>query len=320
MAASENFVALEFTDLYIRKAPDGSERRLIAKYRPRDAGRGVSELKDVPEGLYDDIEALFTMIGTAAKGRLEFSIPYPPLRFRVTTNPDVLYGDTYHLRRPMDKVPEIEAREFGLEPMLITPLMELGRATGLVAVVGGIGQGKTTTASALMHAWMRRYGDFGMVIEDAEELPLSDAFPGGMCIEVLVDGDDGWEPALKRALRSRPRFVFVGEIRSPAAAVQVLRMAESGQMVITTLHGGSIEEALEALNQLAARDIGETARSMLANGLTAVLHQSRGKSLDMTCLFVSPNLGDPARALIRQGNFAGLKSIVENQRARLVGA
>lgn len=310
---------LPFTDLYLRQLSTDGAEQLVAKFRPRGAGRGVAKLLTADEELMPELQRLFTMLPTFARGRSEFAAIWEGMRLRVTINPDVVYGQSYHLRRPSDHIPSLDS--LGAHANQISVLQALGKTSGLVLVVGGIGDGKTTTASAMVRSWQEQYGGYAMVIEDVEELPLAGDGDGWQCVEVLVDGDNGWDGALRRALRSRPQYVLVSEIRSPAAAAQVLRMSIANQLVVTTLHASSIPDGLEALYQLAARHDGEKALHVLADGINSVIHQSLGPNyLDMTILAVPPKAGDAARAQIRQGQFAALNTIVERQHASLVGS
>ncbi len=318
--ASEEFMQLGFTDLYIRPAAEAQAgRRLIAKYLPTERQRDIDVLMDFPDELFDDIDRLHSMIGLAAKGREEFSVRYEPIRFRVTVIHDVIAGECYHLRRPKLEVPHLH--ELGIDTRRQSILEEVGKKRGLVLIVGGISMGKTTTAGALFKNWLTRYGGFAQIIQDVEELTLSGVYgPNGhgLCTEEMVEGDAGWEGALRRSMRTRPRYLGVNEIRSAEAACQVLRMSEAGQLVVASTHGGSIEEGLESLYQLAARQMGELAKSVLANGICGVVHQTLGRSLDMTMLFAGPSAGDPVRNTIRNGQFQSLRTIIQSQQARMM--
>lgn len=327
LMASEQFTALKFSDLYIRNAfPSGESApvdtpRLTAKYLPNERDRTIDTLRPVPEELYADIERLYSLLGASAKGKEEFSIQFRPIRFRVTLSRDTLYGDVYHLRRIPEKVPSLT--ELGIHEKVQKLLAAMGRARGLVMITGGTSQGKTTTAVTTLKAALDDYGGFAIAIQDAEEFPLSAEYGDGkgLCIEVMVDDDDGWEPALIKALRQHPRYILVGEVRTAKAAVQVLRMALAGQLVIVTFHGGSIEEALEAFAQVAARDMGvQQANQVLANGLCAIFNQSLGKTTEMSFLIPTPGPGDSARIAIREGRFGALGEIADRQRTRAMMA
>jgi twitching motility protein PilT len=120
-------------------------------------------------------------------------------------------------------------------------------------------------------------------------------------------------------LRWTPRFLFVGEVRSPRAAEQILRAATTGHLVITTIHAGSIEESFMGLMHLAEQAIGGAANFMLAQGLTAAWHQT----LSATGPFLryvfteEGNNGDPVRSLIRENKVGMINSYIDKQAARM---
>jgi twitching motility protein PilT len=92
----------------------------------------------------------------------------------------------------------------------------------------------------------------------------------------------------------------VGEIRNAESAAQVLRAATSGHLVITTLHAGSIEEALSNLVQISEQILGDRAAEQCADALTAVIHQRLGAFGPSMKVVVTEkgNAGDPVRKWI----------------------
>ncbi|CAB0019960.1 unnamed protein product, partial [Nesidiocoris tenuis] len=67
----------------------------------------------------------------------------------------------------------------------------------------------------------------------------------------------------------------MGEIRSAEAANQAVRAAVNGHLVLTTIHGSSIQGAILALQQIAAAGMQsqDLARAIISDGLTGVIHQ-----------------------------------------------
>ena len=120
-------------------------------------------------------------------------------------------------------------------------------------------------------------------------------------------------------MRWAPRYIYVGEIRTPKAAEQVLRAASTGHMVITTVHAGTIEEALMGVVFLAEQSMGSGVYNMLASGLTALVNQTikDGKPY-LRYAFTEENApGDPIRVLIRENKIGMMSTYIDRIAARL---
>jgi twitching motility protein PilT len=167
---------------------------------------------------------------------------------------------------------------------------------------------------------MENLGGVAFTIEDPVEYDMEGRRgKNGFCYQVEVGTEKDWAELLKRSLRWHPRYIFVGEIRTPDAANQLLRAATSGHLVITTMHAGTIEEALEGLLQLAEQAIGDRAPLLLAAGLTAVIHQALTPiGIRATFFITEPNNpGAPFRAIIRDKRIGQCRTFVDQQMALL---
>lgn len=295
-----------FVDLYI--CIDTPE----ARYR-KDRTSIVNTLSVVPDEYMDDLNQMRRSLALSVLQ--DFSLTYDDVRYRIARLVDV-NGTWFVLSRGVTSIPKLES--LGLDPAVVQHLQQQGRGSGLILVAGATGAGKTTTSSALLQDYLLRHGDVAVTIEDPPELPLSGDYGDGRkghCFQINVEEDD-WESALKAALRYRPRYIFVGEIRVPGAAFQVLRAAVSGHLVIATMHAGSVEQAVEGLVTMAAERAGGIASTLVADGLAAVIHQKLILQLQATSLFAGTSLGDPVRNLIREKKFGALTTFVEQQAAK----
>lgn len=305
---------LPFMDLYVRLDGDSTPHfHQIVK------GNHKGDLdNDVPEEFRHDTDQLAAILRETFVDD-EMGLIYDGIRLRaskVRTAGDQLWAA---MRRIADEAPKLH--NLGFPAQLVPHLRKLGARDGLVLLCGATGEGKTTTACSLLSDFMDHYGGVAFTIED----PVEYAMEGrrgrtGFCYQVEINEEADWAEMLKRSLRWHPRYIFVGEIRTPDAANQLLRAATSGHLVITTVHAGSIEEALEGLLQLAEQAIGDRAPLLLAAGLTAVIHQQLSSlGLNARFFITEPNNpGAPMRAVIREKRIGQCRTFCDQQQNLLM--
>jgi twitching motility protein PilT len=307
----KKLIDLPFMDLYVRlDAP--------APPRYRTPQRDVHNVWSQPlpeEYRADAVQLVHKFRAEADKADAAFT--YEKMRFRLS-HQTMANGEIWAvLRRINDVVPKLET--LGYAPHIVNYLRSIGKRDGLVIFSGATGHGKTTTCFSLLQEYLNTYGGVGMTIEDPVEYILEGPIQNkGYCYQVQVVDED-WATPLKRALRWTPRYLLVGEIRSPAAAEQMLRAATTGHLVLTTIHAGSIEDSILGVLQLAAQKLGDGARNVLAQGLTAAIHQNlRPQGPYIRYVFTEENNnGDPVRALIREDRVGMINTYIERQIARM---
>ncbi len=304
---------LNFTDLYIRL--DDEE---AAHYRPRGRERREGGNREVPSEYQLDVEKIRLRLQTEHSGA-ESTLEYDTMRMRCSRIIMASGKEWVVLRRIPERPPALE--DLGFDPALLPHLQQLGVRDGLIIIAGPTGHGKTTTACALLCDYLQRYGNVAFTVEDPVEFNLEGRHASnGFCYQVEISEDHEWATMLKRSLRWSPRYIFVGEIRTPDAAAQVLRAATTGHLVITTVHGGSIEESLEGMLHLSEQAVGSRASAALAMGLTAVIHQNLLEEQLMAKSFITEpnNLGDAFRNTIRERRIGQLATYIDQQHARLL--
>ncbi|HAX91164.1 MAG TPA: hypothetical protein DCY07_03015 [Rhodospirillaceae bacterium] len=310
--ASDKLRDLAFMDLYLRIDHPAPARFRCAA---RDYTNNWTRL--LPEIYKNEIE----IIANQMRGQIDSpdtSFEYDGMRFRLSYQRLANGEDWVVLRRISAKVPKLE--DLNIAQHICTHLRRMGQRDGLIVISGATGNGKTTTAFGLLNDYLQNFGGVGITIEDPVEYALNGPIGEyGYCYQVQVNKDEDWASPLKRALRWTPRFLLVGEVRTPRAAEQILRAATTGHMVITTIHAGSIEESLMGLMHLAEQSMGTSANYMLAQALTAGIHQT----LSVTGPFLryvmteENNNGDPVRSLVRENRVGMINTYIDKQIARM---
>jgi len=123
------------------------------------------------------------------------------------------------------------------------------RPAGLVLVTGPTGAGKSTTIAACLEWLNQNYHRHIVTIED----PIEYLFTPANCLftqrEVGSDTSTFAE-GLRRSLRQSPDVILLGEIRDSASAITALQAAETGHLVLATLHSSNVLDSLERLSRL----------------------------------------------------------------------
>lgn len=274
----------------------------------------------------EDFAQFFKLLEDTYAGNSSYSIIYEGYFFRVERTVS-MYGAVYCMRKMPKEVPDLVG--LGYPPALVQYLIELGSATGLILLGGATGSGKTTTISSLLKEYLVRNGGFAYTIEDPFEMPLDGEYRAvngtfGMCKQTQPLNDD-WGASLRSALRSRPRYILVGEIRTPEAASECLRAATSGHLVLSTIHANNVTDAIDAIIKHASATVmsEELAFDLLSRGLLGVIHQNliginRKRHPVVQYLFANPDTtqGDQTRSIIKSGKI-NLATTIEMQMLRI---
>ena len=273
----------------------------------------------------DDFEEFYSLLENTYNGKSSYSVVYEGFFFRVERTVS-MYGVMFCMRKMPKKVPDLVS--LGYPPALIKYLSTLGNASGLILLGGATGSGKTTTISSFLREYLIRSGGFAYTIEDPFEMPLDGEYHAangsiGLCKQTQPVNDD-WGASLRSALRSRPRYILVGEIRTPEAASECLRASTSGHLVLSTIHANNVADAIDALVKHASGGemSEELAFDLLSRGLLGVIHQQLvgigQKRPVVQYLFANPNTtqGDQTRNIIKTGKI-NLATTIEMQMTRI---
>jgi twitching motility protein PilT len=150
------------------------------------------------------------------------------------------------------------------------------RAHGLVIVCGPTGSGKSTTLAALARRALEERSALLVSLEDPIEYSL-EASPKplrGVARQRQIGSDvKDFPTGLRDALREDPDVILVGEMRDPESITLALTAAETGHLVLTSLHARSAASAVERIADAYAPERQKQVRVQLADALAAVIVQ-----------------------------------------------
>jgi twitching motility protein PilT len=143
---------------------------------------------------------------------------------------------------------------------------------GLVLVTGATGSGKTTTLAAMIDYMNRNRKQHIITIEDPIEILHPDHNSIVNQREVGLD-TESFGQALRRALRQDPDTILIGELRDAETAQTALQAAESGHLVMSTLHTIDAAETVARMIEFFPPEKQEVIRAILAGVLRGVVSQ-----------------------------------------------
>jgi twitching motility protein PilU len=236
-----------------------------------------------------------------------FAIAPPGIgRFRV--NAFVQQGHTGCVIRLINsKIPTLE--ELDLPPILKEVVLS---KRGLVIMVGGTGSGKSTSLAAMVGYRNEKTRGHIVTIED----PVEYVHQHKGCVithrEVGVDTDN-WHAALKNTLRQAPDVILIGEIRDRETMEYGIQFAETGHLVLATLHANSSNQALDRIINFFPDERREQLLMDLSLNIRALVSQrlipresGSGRIAAMEIMLNSPLIQD----LIFKGEVAKIKEVM----------
>lgn len=216
------------------------------------------------------------------------------------------------MRAIKEKIPPMASLNL---PEVISRLTYLPR--GLILVTGDTGSGKSTTLAAMIQAMNERYSKHIITLED----PIEYAFVSNKSlIEQRELGDDtpSFASGLRHVLRQDPDIILVGEMRDLETTAAAITAAETGHLVLSTLHTVNASQTIERIIDMYPADQQNQIRSMLANTLQAVVSQTLFSRLDQKGMVpgIEIMLCTPAvRNLIRENRAFEIPNVIETSRA-----
>jgi twitching motility protein PilT len=171
------------------------------------------------------------------------------------------------IRRVRSEIPTVEEL---LLPPVLAQFAESPR--GLVLVTGPTGTGKTTTIASMIGHINRTRRAHIVTIEDPIEVVHDDDRSIIQQREVGLD-TESYGAALKHVVRQDPDVIFVGEIRDPESALSAIQAAETGHLVISTLHTIDCTETINRVLDLFPPQQQREVRTSFAGALRGIVSQ-----------------------------------------------
>jgi len=160
------------------------------------------------------------------------------------------------------------------------------RPSGIVLVTGPTGAGKSTTLAACLDWINQNYHRHIVTIEDPIEYLFTPA-KGLFSQREVYSDTPTFAEGLRRSLRQSPDVILLGEIRDSTSAITALQAAETGHLVLATLHSSNVLDSLERLARLFGIAEREGVLQLLSQQLVGILCQKLVPALpDGRCLVV----------------------------------
>lgn len=203
--------------------------------------------------------------------------------------------------------------ELNIPPVLSNMIMA---KRGLMLVVGSTGSGKSTTLAALLDHRNENTSGHILTIED----PVEYLFKNKKCIvnqrEVGTD-TESLHTALKNAMRQAPDVILIGEIRDRETMSQSIAYAQSGHLVLATMHANNSYQALNRILNFYPAEVRSSMLNDLASALNVIMSQRlmrtvEGGRIPAVEVMVNTRL---ISELIQKGDFFGIREALEKSMA-----
>ncbi len=155
-------------------------------------------------------------------------------------------------------------------PESLSGLIEEPR--GLLVMTGPTGQGKSTTLRAMLRDLSVRKAVRIITVEDPIEFVFQDALGHFEQREVGVD-TASFAAGIRNAMRQDPNVIVVGELRDRDSIWACMQAAETGHLVMTTLHADSVSQAIARIREFYPAGEQDAVGALLARNLNAIVHQ-----------------------------------------------
>lgn len=193
-------------------------------------------------------------------------------------------------------------------------LVQATQPTGLILVTGATGSGKSTTLASILDAINEIGGKHIITIEDPIEYEIKSK---NCLITKKCIGKDGpsFAAVLRAAMRQAPDVIMVGEIRDAETMRIAFEAAETGHIVLATMHTNSAVKTVDRVTSFFQADEKDWAANILASNLRACISQilvprkgGQGRALAYELMINTPDVA----STIRQRKVSEIKNMLDS--------
>ncbi len=266
--------------------------------------------KMVGSDIFDMLESIMT-----EKQKDEY-LKNMELDFAITSNFDSRFrvNAFNSINGPVAVLRQIPSENITLSQILAPPvLLELCKLSqGLILVVGPTGSGKSTTLSAMINSINQNYRKHIITIEDPVEF-IYESSSSLINQREIGSSSHSFPVALRAALREDPDVILVGEMRDLETIQLALTAAETGHLVMATLHTSSASQSINRIIDAFPSSDKSLIRSMLSSSLKAVISQRLVKKINggRVAVYEIMIVNNSIRNLIREDKIPQINSMIE---------
>ena len=243
------------------------------------------------------------------QGTADYAVSMGGRRFRV--NRMATRGRLrWVLRLLPESIPPLE--KLSLPPAAIKAFLEA--KNGLFLVCGATGSGKSTTIASMLLERAKRKHEHIITFEDPIEFLYPQGLPSLISQREIGTDELDFGQSLRAALRQAPDVILIGEIRDGETAEIALQAAETGHVVVATLHTSSAAQTVQRYLKLIPSDRVENAMISFADSFRGILCQrllfdeSKGRRFSIHELLLPY---DSVCGCVRRGEFKKLDHELE---------
>ena len=266
---------------------------------------------DGPRNLLAEVVPPKRMEELEETGELNMGVALPGVgRFRISAMRQ--RGTIAAVVRFIDsEIPSLDT--LNLPPIVGSLVME---RRGLLLVVGATGSGKSTTLASMIESRNTTTSGHILTLEEPIEFLFRNKKSVVNQREIGTDAES-LQVALKNALRQAPDVILIGEIRDRDTMSAALADAQSGHLVLATMHASNSYQALNRILSFYPVEVRPTLLGDLATALRAIISQRllrtvKGARLPAVEVLLNTKL---VAELIAQGNLSGVREAMENSMA-----